>query len=682
MTARATAGPSVSIPTMSSIAVAATDRPVTAVGPAPRDSRGRGTPWTAWLLVGLIAVGAGALRLVGLGQVRLDPFYDAAVRSMGTSWHNFFLGAFEPGGSVSIDKPPVDLWLQVISVKLLGFTSATLKLPEALGGTLAVPVLFAAVRRLFGTPAGLAAALALAVLPIEVLTSRSDTMDAVMMFLLALALLFTVRAGESGGLRWLLLAAGALGLAFNVKLLEALVPLPGLALFAYLALPGTRRRRLSMLLAAGSVFVVVSLSWLSATLLFPSHERPFAIGSTNGSAWNAAFVFNGYDRIAGKATQTQDQAFSQSRHYPERTQAERDHIPITPPAPTRLLTRIGPLSGERLGFMLLAALLLGVPALFALSRRRPASRAGPSTVTTNAETIAALDPQGPRPTGAATEPRWRLRRAASSGLVLWLVSGIVLFTVMKRLHPRYVEGFTPAVAAVLGVGIACVSSYRARQRPLVLAGGLLVAVVLLAYAARLLYGATAIWWLTLVATLAAVAGLSLGAVATRRGVSAAVVSGLTLAFTCVALLAIPLKTSLATISGRLSDAGHVGDLRPDQVAHLSRYLHDHQGGARYEVATASATQAASLIVKDARPVIVLTTYDARTLTSVARLRQLIGLGQVRYAIVQGFCGPHTSRLDASCSAPAQWARSHGQDVSREAGLARDRVLWRLPRALA
>ena len=62
---------------------------------------------------------------------------------MGLSWHNFFFGAFEPGGSVSIDKPPVDLWLQVASVKLLGFSSTTLKLPEALAGIAAVPLLFA-----------------------------------------------------------------------------------------------------------------------------------------------------------------------------------------------------------------------------------------------------------------------------------------------------------------------------------------------------------------------------------------------------------------------------------------------------------------------------------------------------------------------------------------------------------
>ncbi len=111
--------------------------------------------------------------MVDLGAVRLDPFYDAAVRSMGVSWHNFFFGAYEPGGSVSIDKPPMDLWLQVASVKLLGWGSASLKLPEALAGTASVPLLYAAVRRPFGVLAGLVAATALAVLPIEVITARS-----------------------------------------------------------------------------------------------------------------------------------------------------------------------------------------------------------------------------------------------------------------------------------------------------------------------------------------------------------------------------------------------------------------------------------------------------------------------------------------------------------------------------
>ena len=84
--------------------------------------------------LGAVLVAASLLRLWSLDGAQLNPFYDAAVRSMDLSWHNFFFGALEPGGRISVDKPPVDLWLQVASTKLLGFTATGLLLPEALGG--------------------------------------------------------------------------------------------------------------------------------------------------------------------------------------------------------------------------------------------------------------------------------------------------------------------------------------------------------------------------------------------------------------------------------------------------------------------------------------------------------------------------------------------------------------------
>jgi len=169
----------------------------------------RGVPLAAVLCA------AAALRLAGLGAGEPDPFYDAAVRSMGTSWHALLVGAFEPGARVAIDKPPVDLWLQVASTKLFGFTHFALLLPEALASTLAVVLLYDVVRRGFGRVAGLAAAAALAVLPIEVVTARSDTMDSFMIALLVLAAWLVVRAVESGRARELYLAAAVVGLAFT-----------------------------------------------------------------------------------------------------------------------------------------------------------------------------------------------------------------------------------------------------------------------------------------------------------------------------------------------------------------------------------------------------------------------------------------------------------------------------------
>ncbi len=545
-----------------------------------------------WLALALITALAGALRLVDLGAVRLDPFYDAAVRSMGISWHNFFFGAYEPGGSVSIDKPPVDLWLQVASVKLFGWSSTSLKLPEALAGTASVPLLYAAVRRPFGVLAGLVAALALAVLPIEVITARSDTMDAVMMLLLVGALLALVRACETGSTVWLLAAAAALGVAFNVKLLESIVALPGLFVLACLGLPGAaegqqqtpRGRRAWQLAAAAGMYAVVALLWLSSTLLFPAHERPYAIGSTNGSAWNAAFIFNGTERLSGKTVEVGQATPVALRSGGKSRLAASASTPIAPPSPTRLLARMGQLPAKWLGWEVLAALLLGVLVLARVLRRGEE----------------------------------RVRRAMAIGVFVWLVTGIVLFSAMARLHPRYVESFTPAVAAMFGIGVAWVAGAPNKAR-----------------------------WLAVPLT---------------------------------ALLAIPLVASVQAVRAETSDAGDVGALGGEEQRLMSAYLRANQGGARYELAAGSATTVASLIVQDARPVLMLTTYNGLALTDVAQLKRLVARGEVRYAFLDSVCGGRPSKTTAGCAPVALWVREHGTDVSRLAGLRASGILWRLPGA--
>jgi 4-amino-4-deoxy-L-arabinose transferase-like glycosyltransferase len=613
--------------------------------------------------VAAITLGAAVLRLAHIGLVPPDPFYDAAVRSMELSWHNFFFGAFEPGGSVSIDKPPIDLWLQVISVKLFGFSSTTLKLPEAFAGIASVPLLYVLVRRIWSAAAGIAAAVAMAVLPIEVITARSDTMDAVMMLALVLALLAVVRAIETGRRAWLLAGAAALGVAFNVKLLESLVALPGIAVFAYLGLAGPHPRRLLRLGAAAVVYVAVALSWLTATLLFPAHERPYAIGSSNGSAWNAAFVFNGTDRLGGKTPELGASEFEANRHYPVATQEQRDHIPIGPPSPTRLLATVGPLSGERLGLEIVAALLLGIPAL--LWGLRGDANAPPD----------AGEPQA--------ELRRRMRRAAAGGLSLWMLVGIALFSHQIRLHPRYVEAFTPAVAALLGIGLAWVAAPRDERRSSRVRLGILAVVlaIVVYYGERLLYGYPLEWWLTLLGALGAIAFALLARAPllparARRMLAPAGVMAMTL----VAVLAIPLKADFTAIADRISDAGLVGELPGAQQHPLSAYLLAHQDDAFYEVAAESATAVGSLIVQDGRPILVLTTYDARVFTSVSKLKLLVAEGKVRYAFLNTFCAGANRSVNPACSEPARWVRAHGTDVSIKAGLPQGGLLYLLPGA--
>src|SRR5678815_1999212 len=71
-----------------------------------------------WLLALLVL--ALLLRLWRLEQNGFGTdYYSAGVRSMMTGWHRFFYNAFDPGGFVSLDKPPVALWIQVLSACLL-----------------------------------------------------------------------------------------------------------------------------------------------------------------------------------------------------------------------------------------------------------------------------------------------------------------------------------------------------------------------------------------------------------------------------------------------------------------------------------------------------------------------------------------------------------------------------------
>jgi 4-amino-4-deoxy-L-arabinose transferase-like glycosyltransferase len=104
-------------------------------------------------------------------------YYASTIRSMLDNLHNFFFASFDPGGFVSIDKPPLGFWLQAASAKIFGFTPLSIFLPQALAGVLSVLLLYHLVRRHFGVIAGLLAALALAISPISVVTNRNNTID-------------------------------------------------------------------------------------------------------------------------------------------------------------------------------------------------------------------------------------------------------------------------------------------------------------------------------------------------------------------------------------------------------------------------------------------------------------------------------------------------------------------------
>jgi 4-amino-4-deoxy-L-arabinose transferase-like glycosyltransferase len=670
--------------------------PMRGARPSSLDGGGRTSArsreWLAWGAVALITLAAGALRLYRIDGVALDPFYDSAVRSMSLSLHNFFLGAMEPGGGVSIDKPPVDLWLQVISTKLFGFNTTGLMLPEALIGTATVPLLFAAVRRIWNVRAGLAAALVLAFLPIEVITSRSDTMDAVMMALIVLAMLGIARAAQSDSTAWLMAAAAALGLAFDVKLTESMLALPGLALFALFALPGPLGRRIVRLLAAGALYVLIALAWLLATLAFPASERPYAYGSDDGSAWDAALVFNGLDRIEGKpgpgqsAEPYNQPGLPKPSQYASLTLREREDFPLRAPAPGRLLDRVGPLNGARLGFILLAALLLGLPALISelLRWRRERTRPGGAggAVPPGDGALASTQAGPAAREEALAARRASIRRAGLAGLVLWVLIGTVLFSQMVHLHPRYTEGFAPAVAAMLGIGLAWVTERASAIRAAALA---LALVVLAIYGEQLLFGASTVWWVLAACALGAIGAALAAALSPAARGKAGAPGGLraaALALALASVLAIPVWAAVRAVEDNASDTNRLGVLAQSVLRPLSSYLRAHQGSAYYETVYDSASKMGELVVHDARPVLVLNTANSAVVTPLSRLKREIARGRVRYAVINDICGPRVSRENSDCSIAARWIVAHGRNISAQAGLPKPTLLWLLPHVQA
>ena len=74
---------------------------------------------------------------------------------------------------MSVDKPPVGLWIQAGSAYIFGVNTFGLLLPEILAGILSVILIYHLVQRSFSITAGLLAALALAITPVVVATTAT-----------------------------------------------------------------------------------------------------------------------------------------------------------------------------------------------------------------------------------------------------------------------------------------------------------------------------------------------------------------------------------------------------------------------------------------------------------------------------------------------------------------------------
>jgi 4-amino-4-deoxy-L-arabinose transferase-like glycosyltransferase len=620
----------------------------------------RGRPadpaWVRPALLGVVALAA-VLCLWDLTiSGHANTYYAAAVRSAGESWKAWFFGALDPGSFITVDKPPLSLWLMGLSARVLGFSSFSLLLPQALCTIAAIGLLYATVRRVFGPAAGLVAALALAISPITVAMARVDMPDALLVLLMVASAWSVVRAIETGRTRFLLWCGVAVGLAFMTKMLQGWMVVPALAAAYLLAGPPRLLVRMGQLVLAGVAMVAVSAAWPVAVSLWPADSRPYIGGSTNGSVWDLIFGYNGFGRLTG-AEGGPGGGFGGGG------------------GPT-----FGGSSGvwrmfnEQVGGQIAWLLPLAAVSLLAglwLTRR---------------------------------SPRTDLRRAGLVLFGLWAIVHVVVFSAQQGIfHPYYVSALAPAVAALAGYGVVALARWsRASWAGL---AALAVAIGATAWVAVLVLARTPDFapWLRVAIPVAAALAI-VAALAVRLGVRGRAAIAVGAVCAALALAAGPASYSVATVGRSLTSnnvlagpasagagfgggrggfggppsgfggpGGASGSASPPAGASSSRggsgggasvsdslvqYLEAHQGSAKYLVAANGSMTTAPIIIETGKAVVTIGGFNgADPAPTVSQLAAMVAKGELRYVLIGGG-GPA-----GSSDALATWVQQHGTAVS-------------------
>lgn len=620
--------------------------------------------WRAGLALGGVLFLAAGLRLWHLTQNGFGRQYFAAgVRSMMGSLHCLVYNAFDPAGFVSMDKPPVALWLQVASARVLGFSGWSVLLPQVLEGLASVALVHHLVGRHFGRASALVAALLLALTPACVAVDRSNNTDSCLILVLLLAFWVSVRAAQTASARMLALGMALVGVGFNVKMGVALALVPTLALVYMLGARATPPgRRLLHLAGATLVLLAVSLSWVTLFDLTPASQRPYAGSTRHNSMLELALLHNGIERFApihdavapaGDApggTAASPAAAADARSTPEASPAPLwDHTPV---GPGRLA--VPHLAGQ---FAWCFPLAVAGAVLGMLPCRR-GERLRPGQL----EVVAWAG--------------WAITYAA----VFSLAGGVF--------HAYYLATLGPPLAALAGIGWTLLwRSARARR---LWAMPALVLGALAAWQVYLEQGYVA-WragdWLTglLVgsAGLLSACGVA-AALATRRRAGTrlpAVLAPVALA----AALATPAAWALSTVLVRPNVAAPVASIAAlggadapaaaaapgirsqPRARRLYEFLAQRRGTERFFLAVPNALQAAPWIVRTGEPVMAMGGYLGRDpILTPAGLNDLVARGELRFVLLGGFSlvTPDTAREKAI----ADWVRRNGTCV--------DPVLWR------
>ncbi len=601
----------------------------------------RGVPWARLVppALGLLAAAVYLWDLAISGYA--NTYYSAAAQAASQSWSAMFFGSIDAGNFITIDKPPIAVWVMGLSVRILGLSPLAVLLPEALAGIAAVLLLHATVRRSFGPVAALVAGVSFVLTPVAALMFRYNNPDAVLTLLLVAAAYGVVRGLEDERFRWPILAGLLVGIAFLTKYLQAYLVLPAFGITYLVAARGDLRRRLAGVVAAGVAVLVASSWWVVIVDLLPAASRPYIGGSSNNTVMDLVLGYDGLGRIFGGSGPGPGGLPGGLPHNPP-----PGGIPGGTPGGQAPGLLPGSFGGAGAGFGGAAGWLRMFNAQWAgeISWFLPAAAIG---------LVVGL-------LARIRAPRTDARRA---GFLLWGTWGlthVLVFSLMTGIaHPYYSVALAPALAALLGgglvelwrlgsrhawggtvLGLVLVVSagwgWRVLEQTPAFFPGVGVAAVLVAAAAALVLAvapisgdprAAQIMRWAVVIGLAAVLvgpGLYTSATATKPLAGGDPASG-------------P-ATGLDGRAGPAGFAGFQGDAGGTNRA-LVDYLVAHRGDATWLVAVSSANQAGPLQLASGIPVMAMGGFSGSDpAPTLAQMQADIHEGRLRYVMLGGVGG--------------------------------------------
>ena len=591
-----------------------------------------------------------------------NTFYSMAAQAASTDWSAWFWGSLDASNFITVDKPPLATMVMGLSVRVFGLSSWSILLPEALFGVATIAVLYAIVRRYAGPVAATIAALVATLTPAAILIFRYNNPDALLTLLLVLAAWAFMRALSDDRFRWLVLAGLFVGLAFNTKFLQAYLVLPAFALVYAFAAPGSVRHRLAGLAVAFVSVLGFSSWWVIAVQLTPAALRPYVGGSTDGTALQVLFGYDGLGRIFGELSG--GAALRETVGGANAPGGPPIGVPAVFGGEPGLLRMFNKDFGGQIAWLLPYAVIGAVSSLLVRLRK----------------------------------PRTDLARAAVLMWTLWLAVHVVVFSLMGGIiHSYYVVILAPAIGALVGTGT--VDLWRARTTHRVVAG--------LALAAAIGVSAVIGWELltrtpnfmpglaTMVLVVGAGAALVLGFLAilpesiTQDAVRTVGRLSLTAATVgLIALMAGPTAYAVDTMktaySGGDPAAGPGGagpgggrGLRPPaepgglNAAELD-YLVANRGSARWIVAASSSSQGAPIQLATGQPVMAMGGFNGSDPDpSLDQLKAYIKSGELRFVIAAGAGFGGFGRGFGQVTGIAGWVRSNCQIAIVSGGTSTD-----------